>query len=151
MDLLTTRYSEKISVTLSCFDRIIFRGTLPEICYAGGMTSYLYSQGIKIFDYPGFASSLRDHVRSNAEDLAQSHGIEIQYVSRSTIRKEDLVKKVLEKRCYHCGLVHIVSVMERCGRYRPWYDKTSGKSYLVGGDGKCIHYYFYFIDPYLGY
>ncbi len=151
MDLLTTRYSEKISGTLSCFDRMIFSGTLPQICYSGGMTSYLYSKGIKIFDYPQFAGSLRALLRSNAEALAKSNGIEIAYVSRRDIRKEDLVKKVLEKRGYHFGLVHIISVMERCGSYRLWYDKSSGKSYLLGSDGKCIHYYFYFIDPYLGY
>ena len=151
MDLLTTTYSEQISGTLSCLDRIIIRGTLPNMCYAGGMTSHLYSKGIKIFDYPKYASSLRDQLRAHAETVANSNGIEIAYVSRSTIRKEDLVKKVLDKRGYHCGLVHIISVMERCSCYYPWCDKSSGKSSLKGRQGKCIHYYFYFIDPYLGY
>ena len=151
MDLLTTTYREQISGTLSCFDRILIRGTLPKICYAGGMTSHLYSKGIKIFDYGPYASSLRDQVRANAESVAKSNGIEIEYVSRSTIRKEDLVKKVLDKRGYHCGLVHIISAMERCSCYYPWYDKTSGKSHLMWRQGKCIHYYFYFIDPHLGY
>ena len=28
-------------------------GTLPGACYAGGMTSFLYAKGIRIFDYPG--------------------------------------------------------------------------------------------------
>ena len=27
-------------------------GTLPGICYAGGMTSFLYSRQVRIFDYP---------------------------------------------------------------------------------------------------
>ena len=30
-------------------------GTLPKICFAGGMTSYLYERKIRIFDYPKFA------------------------------------------------------------------------------------------------
>ena len=27
---------------LSCYDRIVITGTLPAICYAAGMTSFLY-------------------------------------------------------------------------------------------------------------
>ena len=151
MDLLTTTYKEKISGTLSCFDRMIFRGTLSQLSYAGGMTSYLYSKGIKIFDYPKFAGSLRDQLKINVENIANSNGIEIEFVSRSNIRKEDLVKKVLDKRGTHTGLVHILSAMERCSSYRPWHDKLSGKTFLRGAQSKCLHYYFYFIDSYLGY
>ena len=42
-------------------------GTLPKICYAEGMTSYLYSKQVRILDYPKFAEPFRDHLRSNAE------------------------------------------------------------------------------------
>ena len=35
--------------------------------------------------------------------------------------------------------------------YPPWHDKQTGKTFLKGSQGKCLHYYFYFIDPYLGY
>ena len=40
--------------------------------------------------------------------------------------------------------------MEPCSTYRPWHDKTTGKTYLRPDDGKCLHYYFYFIDEELG-
>jgi hypothetical protein len=41
MELLTKRYQEKITGSLSCFDRIVVKGTLPTICYAEGMSWYL--------------------------------------------------------------------------------------------------------------
>ena len=151
MELLTTKYQDKISGVLGCFDRLIFTGTIPQLCYSNGMTSYLYSQKIKIFDYPEFAKPFKEEIRSNAEQIAQDNNIEIEFVKRSTIRKEDLIKKVLDKRGYHPGLVHIISAMESCGSYRPWHDKITGKTFLKGTQGKCLHYYFYFIDPYLGY
>jgi hypothetical protein len=47
---LTERYSTKLHGVLSCFDRIIITGSLPSACYAGGMTSFLYAQDIRIFD-----------------------------------------------------------------------------------------------------
>jgi len=34
--------------------------------------------------------------------------------------------------------------------YRPWHDKITGKTSLRPDDGKCLHYYFYFIDEELG-
>jgi len=40
--------------------------------------------------------------------------------------------------------------MEACPSYKPWHDKRSGKTFLKPTEGKCLHYYFYFIDPALG-
>ena len=52
---LTERYAANLHGVLSCYDRVIVTGTLPGACYAGGMTSFLFSRGIRIFDYPRFA------------------------------------------------------------------------------------------------
>ncbi len=57
----------------------------------------------------------------------------------------------MDKKGIHTGLVHIISAMEACSSYKPWHDTESGKTFLKGTHGKCLHYYFYFIDPYLGY
>ena len=58
------------------------------------MTFYLFFKGIRIFDYPKFAEPFKEELRSNAEQIAKYNGIEIEFVSKSHIRKEDLVKKV---------------------------------------------------------
>jgi hypothetical protein len=151
MELLTAKYQNKINAILSCFDRVIITGTIPQICYSRGMTSYLYANNIKIFDYPKFAEPFKNEIRANAEQIAKDNNIEIEFVKKSHICKEDLVKKVLDKRGCHPGIVHIISAMEACGSYRPWHDKITGKTFLKGSQGKCLYYYFYFIDPYLDY
>jgi hypothetical protein len=40
--------------------------------------------------------------------------------------------------------------MESCNAYRPWYDKKTGDTTLKPTSGKCLHYYFYFIDESFG-
>jgi len=40
--------------------------------------------------------------------------------------------------------------MEPCTSYKPWHDKKTHKTYLKYDTGKCLHYYFYFIDAELG-
>ena len=52
---LVERYSDRISGVLSCYDRVVVTGTLPTVCYADGMTRFLYAYQIRIFDYPEFA------------------------------------------------------------------------------------------------
>jgi len=150
IELLTERYATQIAGVLSCWDRVLVFGTLPTICYAGGMTSYLYEHKVRIFDYPRFAEPFRDQLRENAERLAAEAVIEIEFIRKRNVRKEDRVKEALARRGEHPGLVCILSAMEPCSTYKPWHDKQTGKTFLKPDDGKCLHYYFYFIDEELG-
>lgn len=147
---LVERYESRLHGVLSCYDRVVVTGTLPGACYAEGMTAFLYGKGIRIFDYARFAEPLRDAIRERAQELATSAGIEIEHIRKEHIRKEDVVAKVLERRGDHPGLVHVISAMEACQSYKPWHDKSSGKTFLKPDSGKCLHYYFYFIDPVVG-
>jgi DNA-binding transcriptional ArsR family regulator len=147
---LTDRYAANLHGVLSCYDRIIITGTLPGACYAGGMTSFLYAKGIRIFDYPRFAEPLRERIRQRALQVCEANGVSIEHVSKAHIRKEDRVARVLAERGDTPGLVHVISAMEGCSSYKPWHDKATGRTALKPDSGKCLHYYFYFIDEVLG-
>lgn len=151
MSSLLERYTKQIAGTLSCFDRIIITGTIPGICYPEGMAGYLSSKGIRLFDYPKFAEPLRNEIRQNAEALANGANIEIEFIrSTGAFRKEDRIKEILQKRGLQSGIVHIFSAMEPCPSFTAWHDKPSGRTMLKFKDGKCLHYYFYFIDESFG-
>ena len=143
---LTERYDERIAGVLSCYDRLIVTGTMPGICYAEGMTRYLRGHSIPIFEYPAFASRLRDGLRERAALLAAGAGVTIEFVAKSHIRKEDIVTRALKRRGDHPGLVHVISAMETCDSYRPWHDKATHRNLVKPAGGKCLHDYFYFID-----
>jgi hypothetical protein len=147
---LVDRYDARIAGVLSCYDRVVITGTLPTICYAAGMTGFLHANHVRIFDYPAFAATLREQVRERAASLASEAGIEIEHIAKSHIRKEAVVAKVLEQRGDHPGLVHVISAMEACAAYKPWHDKQTHKTCLRPDSGKCLHYYFYFMDAELG-
>lgn len=150
MRLLTERHAQQIAGVLSCYDRILIQGTLPGFCYADGMTAYLYAHHIRIFDYARFAEPLRNALRENAERLAGDHGLQIDFIRKRNFRKEDKIQQVLQRRGKRPGLVWIFSAMERCATYKPWHDKKTGQTYLRPEEGKCLHYYFYFLDEELG-
>jgi hypothetical protein len=128
-ELLTDRFADQIVGVLSCYDR---------------------ARQIRIFDYPHFAQPLRDQLREHVEQLAVENDIAIEFIRKSGIRKSDKIQELIGKRGSHPGLVAILSAMEPCSTYKPWHDKPTGKTFLRPDDGKCLHYYFYFIDKQLG-
>jgi hypothetical protein len=130
IELVTERLKDQIDGVLGCWDRVLIFGTLPKICYAEGMTSYLYAKQVRIFDYPRFAEPFRDRLRENAERLAAAAGLEIEFLRKRNARKEDLVKEALAKRGEQPGLVCVLSAMEPCSTYKPWHDKATGKTFL---------------------
>ena len=54
LTLLTERHADQIAGVRSCYDRILVFGTLPNVCFAEGMTAYLYTHQVRIFDYPSW-------------------------------------------------------------------------------------------------
>jgi len=126
--LFTERYSKQISGILHYYYSVIIQCTIPEICYAGGMTSYLYSNKVIIFDYPKFAEPFKEELRNNAEKVALNNEIQIQFLPKRNIRKEKAIQDIVKGRGDHPGLVHIISAMEACPSYKPWHNKRIGVS-----------------------
>src|SRR5271156_4679455 len=113
---LMDRYDDRISGVLSCYDRMVITGTLPGVCYADGMTRYLYANGICIFDYPQFAMELRDRVRDGAASLAAEAGITIEHITKSPF-----ARKRLSRGCSS----NAASIPARCTSSRRWKPATA--------------------------
>ncbi len=151
MNTFVERHQDNIAGTLSCFDRVIITGMLPDIGYAGAMANYLNKKNIRYFDYTSWAEPLRNKIRQHAETLAAEAGIEIEFIRQyKAFRKEERIKEIIRDRGNHPGLVHIFSAMESCPSYRAWHDKTTHENSMQPTQGKCLHYYFYFIDKKAG-
>ena len=96
--LLTERCGNKIIGVISSYDRVIIQGTLLGWCFDSGMTSFLKTQGIRIFDYPEFANSLREEIRQNAEQIAKENSVEIEFIRKiKAFRKDDRIKEDIAK------------------------------------------------------
>lgn len=147
---LLTRYADKIVGVLGCYDRLVFSGTLTAIAHPDAMAGVLRRTHIRCFDLAQYVEPIREQIRQNAERLAAEHGLQIQFLPKHDTRKEEIVAEVLARRGRLPGLVHIMSAMETCTTYQPWHDKATGKTGVKFKPGKCLHYYFYFLDPELG-
>jgi hypothetical protein len=147
---LISRYASQIAGQLGCFDRVVITGTLLEVCHPAALERQLHCANIRCFDLGIFAEPLRDAIRDHAVTLTRAAGLEVEFIQRRSFRKEDRVAAVLARRGSHPGLVHVFSAMEPCPAFRPWHDKQSGRTGVKLTQGKCLHFYFYFVHERLG-
>jgi len=145
------RHSGNIAGVLSCFDRVIIQGTLPDICHPKAITDWFFAHKIRIFDYTTWAAPMRDQIKDNIENIAAEAGLEIEFVRKQKdFRKEQRVKEIIAERGDHPGIVHIFSAMESCTAFKPWHNKQTHATYFKYDTGRCLHYYVYFIDKEFG-
>lgn len=129
---------------------MVITGTLPDIAHAGAMAAYLTARQVRLFDYRQWAAPLREDIRAQAEHVARETGLTIDFIQRKDFRKEARIKALLAERGDQPGVVHIFSATEPCPSFRPWHDKLTSRTLLRPTEGKCLHYYFYFLDPEFG-
>ena len=149
IELLTERLKDQIAGVLGCWDRVLIFGTLPKICYAEGMTSYLYAKQVRIFDYPKFAEPFRDRcARTPSGWRRQRDRDRVHPEAQRPEGRSGEAGAGQARRAAWSG-VHLlgdgaVFDLQAMARQAP------GKTFLRPDDGKCLHYYFYFIDEELG-
>jgi hypothetical protein len=150
MKTLVERHSKEVVGTISCFDRVVITGTLPDMAHRSAAERFLATAEIPLGDFASCFKKLRDDIAHNANNLAEASGLSVQYVDRKNFRKEERIKEILVERGDAPGLVHVFSAMEPCQTYRVQGSKFTNGKYLASRYGKCLHYYFYFIDSDLG-
>ena len=149
--LLTEKYSKDILGVLSCYDRVIIKGTAGSFGYAGGITTFFYVNKLKIFDFAKIFTPVTENIKVNAEKIASENSIKIEYIRKSgSFRKDDKIDEIIKTKDLKEGLVHIFSALEMSDTYAPWHDKETGKTFFKNDKVKCLHYYFYFIDKEYG-
>ena len=141
------KHSEKISGTLSCFDRLLFKGYLP-LGWADGMTGFMGSQGFLIKDFKRFVFAHSERIRKHAEAVAEKTGRPYVYLTGNGIRKEDRVRRIAERDGVTEGLICILRAVEPCQSFK--VVPGQGRPRLVNAQRKCLCFYFYFIDREFG-
>jgi hypothetical protein len=145
-----TRHASKITGVLRGFDRLLFRGHLCRLNFAEGVESFLRRQGALKKEFGALAEQVTAMIREDAEKIATALGRPTQYLESSTVRKEDVARQMLREQPIDEGLVGVLSCVEPCMTWQMFRSKEAKTQELRRRTGKCLHVYFYFIDPEFG-
>lgn len=150
MHTFITRHASKITGILKGFDRLLFRGHLMRLNFAEGVDSFLRRQGVLKKDFGKLAEELTTMIRVEAESVAAMLGRPAVYLQSSTVRKEDVARRLLRDHPIEGGLVAVLSCVEPCMTWQMFRSKAAKTQELRRRTGKCLHHYFYFLDPEFG-
>jgi hypothetical protein len=150
MDLFLTRHASEVKGTLSGFDRVRFRGTLRWLANLPGMRVWLSHAGVLLKDFREYAMGLTNRIKQATHELAQQAGRPEHYLASSSVRKEDFARLVAERDGITEGLVCVLSAVELCHTFTVGPNRETKKLELRSHEGKCLHEYFYLIDPQFG-
>jgi hypothetical protein len=110
MDLFVRKHEKKINGTLSCFDRVLFRGSLP-IQSGGTMAEFLKHNQISFRRWKSVLIENAEMIHQHSKAMAANLGRPFQSRSVPT-GKEHLARKRAEEEGISRGLICIFSVLE---------------------------------------
>jgi hypothetical protein len=145
------RHEGRIKGIISGFDRILFKGTFRSVCYSSGLETWLATRKILQKDFAAYATTLTSKIIEKAEQFAKNQNRPYQYISSSKQSKEDVALHIAQQQNIREGLICILSCVEPCKSFR--LARLSQKHKHFGMkciDRKCLHLYFYFLDPTFG-
>jgi len=142
-------FGQLISLVLSGFDRLRFRGLSRRLNNERGVDSYLYQHKIRYTDFPAHAESLTKTLCRQTEILAQQEDIPVQHLNSPSIDKEARALELARLTQRTSGRVALLTCVESCSVYRL---RKNNIGYIkpVQEPGKCLHYYHYFLHAELG-
>jgi hypothetical protein len=150
MNTFLTRHAPAVKGSLSGFDRVRFRGTIRWLANLAGMGVWLSHSNVLLKDFRDYAMGLTDQIKLATQELAEKSGRPLRYLASSCLRKEDLAREIAKREGITEGLVCVLTAVEPCHTFTVGPNRELKKLELRSHAGKCLHQYFYLIDPQLG-
>jgi hypothetical protein len=146
MEGFISKHQKKIVGTLSCFDRMIIKGYLP-LRTASQVENFLSDHNILLKKFKTFTERNTKILRNHAEAIARQHNRPCEFIG-TTIRKDEYVRKIMERDNIKEGLICVLRFQEECPSYSLRYGENRPR--LVPVRPKCLTIYFYFMDREFG-
>ena len=145
------KHEEKITGTLSGWDRIVFRGTLRMLCFVDGMMGYLAHVGVLLKDFGEHAQAMTARLIAASLVAAEEAGRPIQYLPSAETRKDDLAREIAERDGIREGLICVLTCVEPCQTYELHRNRQEKLLELKRRLRKCKFLYHYWIDRQFGF
>ena len=151
MSRFIQRHAEKVIGMLNGWDRVRLRGTFRWLANTDGMKSYLYAARVLLKDFKQYVLQTTEEVRQATLRTAEAAGRPVIYLPSSATRKEDQAREIAQRDGVREGLICVLTCVEPCWSYEVGPNAKTKRLELRGGRRKCLHHYFYYQDPVVGF
>jgi hypothetical protein len=145
------KHQNKITGTLSGFDRLVFRGTLRSISFPDGMWHYLHANGVLLKDFGSHVDRVSKELKVASVGQAEALKRPVKYLPSSQVSKEEVARDIAAKDGIREGLVCVLSCVEPCMSFEIHRNRERRKLELKGSYRKCLFLYHYWMHPEFGF
>lgn len=151
METFLEKHADSLKGILSGFDRILFRGLLFPLVYPKGFDGFLGGHGILYKDFKPFVKRVSHCLSEHAKDVAEAQGRPYHYIRSASLSKEDFARSIMEHDHIEEGLICVLACVEPCQSFSIRKNAKTKQLDLVSEPRKCLHLYFYYVDPEFGF
>jgi hypothetical protein len=156
MTTFESMYQNSIFGKITMMDRIIFKGHLLGFYPLNAFAAFLANQRILLKEFKQYMPKVTEKVKARALQIAQEANRPYIYLENATTKasgqsKEDLAKSIAERDNILQGLICVFGVVEPCMSFKVRSNKKTKKLEIIRCPRKCMHFYFYLIDPDFGF
>jgi len=141
MEQFIAKYQDLMQGTLCGFDRVVFRGMLRKLMFAGGMEEYLWKNGVLFKDYQNFAKRISERIKKASLAAFQRRKLPVVFVRSAREDKERIARQIAGERKIRSGPVCALSCLEPSPTFEHY-----GRQ-MVARVRPCLVLYHYYIDP----
>jgi hypothetical protein len=116
MRKFVAKHAAATTGTLSCFDRVLFKGHLP-LGYPHAMEEFLQRHGVLFKQLKGFVLQQAERLRTHSHLVAERAGRPWQYFE-SPVRKDERARAIATRDGITAGLVCVFATVEPCRSFR---------------------------------
>ncbi|MGQ9636096.1 MAG: hypothetical protein ACUVXB_17875 [Bryobacteraceae bacterium] len=145
------KHGDKITGTLSGFDRLVFRGTLRSIAHDEGMMRYLWANQVLLKDFGSHVERVSQRLKEASLAEAEALGRPVKYLTSSQVSKEEIARGIAAKERIHEGLVCVLTCVEPCRSFEIHRNRETKKLELKPRYRKCLFLYHYWMHPVFGF
>jgi hypothetical protein len=150
LNAFVTQHQSQVSGLLSGFDRLRFKGSLPQLDCPRTLEAYLAVKKVLHKDFKEFALDLTQRIKAASQRIAEAAGRPFRYLPSSLTRKETLARELIDKEQVQEGLIGVLGCVEPCLTYALYGRRETKKLAFKIQTGKCQHFYFYYLHREFG-
>jgi hypothetical protein len=151
LNALVPKNADHVIGVLSGWDRLVFRGTLRMLAFAGGMASYLSRIGVLLKHFGDHAQAMTEQLIQASLRRAEAAGRPVQYLQSPSVRKDDYARQIARNDGISHGLICVLTCVEPCRSFEIYRNREKKMLELVPRNRKCKFLYHYWIDRQFGF
>src|SRR5215203_5539030 len=114
MKTFLQRFAAVVWGVLSGFDRVVFKGRLPQLYSPQGMNCYASANHVRLLDFKAHAKQVTRQVLAASPVEAANAAGRFQYVGGGRTSKDEAARAILKRHPVAEGLAAVLQCVEPC-------------------------------------